>query len=90
LQHRYRKHRQSLFVCLYRSDVEPTNNRSERALRPSVIHRKVTGGFRSGWGARAYAALASVIDTAELDDVHAFTAIQSLLGFPSLPLPSGP
>ena len=90
LQRRYRKHRQSLFVCLYRSDVEPTNNRSERALRPSVIHRKVTGGFRSGWGARAYAALASVIDTAELDAVHAFTAIQSLLGFPSLPLPSGP
>jgi transposase len=90
LQRRYRKHRQSLFVFLYRSDVEPTNNRSERALRPSVIHRKVSGGFRSGWGANAYAALASVIDTAELNNVHAFDAIQSLLGIPSLPLPSGP
>jgi transposase len=90
LQRRYLKHRQSLFVFLYRTDVEPTNNRSERALRPSVIHRKVTGGFRSGWGARAYAALASVIDTAELDGVHAFDAIQSLLGPPSLPLLAGP
>jgi len=90
LQRRYLKHRQCLFVFLYRSDVEPTNNRSERALRPSVIHRKVTGGFRSGWGASAYAALASVIDTAELNNVHAFGAIQSLVGFPSLPLPSGP
>jgi transposase len=90
LQHRYLKHRQSLFVCLYRSDVEPTNNRSERALRPSVIHRKVIGCFRSGWGARAYAALASVIDTAELNGVQAFDAIQSLCGLPSLPLPSGP
>jgi len=90
LQRRFRKHRHSLFVFLYRSDVEPTNNRSERALRPSVIHRKVTGGFRSAWGARAYAALASVIDTAELEGIHAFDAIQSLVGFPSLPLPSGP
>jgi transposase len=90
LQRRFLKHRHSLFVFLYRTDVEPTNNRSERALRPSVIHRKVTGGFRSGWGARAYAALASVIDTAELEGVHAFDAIQSLVGSPSLPLPSGP
>ncbi len=90
LQRRYLKHRYSLFVCLHRTDVEPTNNCSERALRHSVIPRKVIGCFRSGWGARAYAALASVIDTAELEGVHAFEAIQSLLGFPSLPLPSGP
>jgi len=76
-------------VCLHRTDVSPTNNVSERALRPSVIHRKVIGCFRSGWGAQAYAALASVIDTAELSGVHAFDAIQSLLGLPSLPLPSG-
>ncbi len=90
LQRRYQKYRDSLLVCLQRSDVSPTNNISERTLRPSVIHRKVTGGFRSGWGARAYAALASVIDTAELQGVHAFEAIQSLVGLPSLPLQSGP
>jgi transposase len=90
LQRRYQKYRDSLFVCLHRSDVSPTNNVSERALRPSVIHRKVIGCFRSGWGAQAYAALASVIDTAELSGVHAFDAIQSLLGPPSLPLLSGP
>jgi transposase len=90
LQRRYQKYRDSLFVCLHRTDVSPTNNVSERALRPSVIHRKVIGCFRSGWGAQAYAALASVIDTAELSGVHAFDAIQSLLGLPSLPLPSGP
>lgn len=90
LQRRYQKHRDCLFVCLHRQDVSPTNNVSERALRPSVIHRKVIGCFRSGWGARAYAALASVIDTAELQGVHAFDAIQNLVGLPSLPLPSGP
>jgi transposase len=88
LQRRYQKHRQHLFVFLYRNDVSPTNNVSERALRPSVIHRKVTGGFRSQWGADAYAALASVIDTAALIGVNAFDALQSLIGKPALPLPS--
>lgn len=88
LQRRYLKHRQKLFVFLYRTDVDPTNNVAERALRPSVIHRKVTGCFRSEWGAKAFAALASVIDTAELSGVRAFDAIQSLFGSPSLPLPA--
>jgi transposase len=89
LQHRYQKYRQGLFVFLYRTDVVPTNNVAERALRPSVIHRKVTGGFRSEWGAKTYAALASVIDTAELSGMRAFDAIQSLFGPPALPVPTG-
>jgi len=89
LQRRYLKYRQCLFVFLYRSDVPPTNNLSERALRPSVIHRKVMGCFRSDWGAQAYAALESVIDTAALSGIHAFQAIQVLMGHPSLPLPQG-
>jgi transposase len=89
LQRRYQKHRLSLFVFLYRRDVSPTNNVSERALRPAVIHRKVIGCFRSSWGSQAYAALASVIDTAELKGIHAFDAIHSLVGRPSLPLPVG-
>ena len=90
LQKRYRKHREHLFVFLYRSDVPPTNNVSEQALRTAVVHRKVTGGFRSQWGADAYAAIASVIDTAALHGVNAFDAIQELVGKPSLPLPVSP
>jgi transposase len=86
LLRRYQKHRNSLFVFLQRTDVEPTNNCSERNLRPSVIHRKVIGCFRSGWGARTYAALASVIDTAALKSTPPFVAIQALFGPPTLPL----
>jgi transposase len=88
LMKRYHKYRDCLFVFLHRTDVSPTNNVSERNLRPSVIHRKVIGCFRSGWGARAYAAIASVIDTAALNGVHSFDAIQNLFGIPSLPLPT--
>ncbi len=90
LQKRYLKHRNYLFVFLYRDDVPPTNNVSEQGLRPSTIHRKVIGCFRSQWGADAYAALASVIDTAALKGINAFDAIQCLLGKPSLPLPPIP
>ena len=89
LKERYQNQRQSLLVFLHRTDVEPTNNRSERALRHSVVHRKILRGFRSNWGAQAFAALASVVDTAELNGIHAFTAIQSLFPHPALPLPSG-
>jgi transposase len=84
---RYCKHRASLLVFLHRTDVEPTNNVSERAVRPSVIHTKVSGGFRSEWGANAYAALCSVIDTARQRGTMAFAAVQALMGTPALPLP---
>ena len=88
LQHRYQKYRASLWVFLQRPDVEPTNNVSERHLRPSVIHRKVIGCFRSEWGAHTYAALASVIGTAALSGRNAFQAILPLCGLPALPLPA--
>ena len=87
LQRRYQLYRQGLFVFLYRTDVEPTNNVAERALRHSVIHRKVMGSFRSHWGSQAFAALASVIDTAQLSGVSAFDAILALFDPPALPLP---
>jgi transposase len=87
IQRRYLKYRSCLFVFLYRTDVEPTNNVAERALRHSVVHRKVTNGFRSLWGTKTYAALASVVDTAELAGIRAFDAIHYLFGPPSLPLP---
>ena len=45
------KCRDELFVFVTRRDVPPTNNVSEQRLRPSVIFRKVTNGFRSAWGA---------------------------------------
>ena len=46
--------------------VEPTNNGSERLLRPSVDQRKMTNGFRAMWAAEGKAAIRTVIDTARL------------------------
>ena len=73
------KCRDKLFVFVTRRDVPPTSNTSERRLRPSVIFRKVTNGFRSAWGATAYAAICSVIETGMLRGKTAFAAIRICL-----------
>lgn len=86
LQKRYRRHREHLFVFLHDPDVPPDNNACERALRPSVIHRQVTNGFRSEWGAHAYAALATVIETAKLHQHNVFDTLVNLMGPPVLPV----
>jgi len=70
-----RQCRGDLFVFITHRDVPATNNECERALRPSVIFRKVTGGFRSQWGARTYADALSVIATGRL---HGRSALQAL------------
>jgi transposase len=85
LQKRYRRHREHLFVFLHCPDVPPDNNACERVLRPSVIHRKVTNGFRSEWGAHAYAALATVIETTKLHNRNVFDTLVNLMGPPVLP-----
>src|SRR5262245_36310939 len=85
LWERYRLHREHLLVFLHFPGVPPDNNACERALRPSVIHRKVTNGFRSAWGAHAYAALATIIETAKLQGHAVFDALLDLMGPPVLP-----
>ncbi|MFQ5830920.1 MAG: IS66 family transposase [Candidatus Methylomirabilia bacterium] len=79
LQKRYRKHRDALFTFLYRADVPADNNACERALRKSVVHRKVSGGFRSDWGASAFATMATVIETAAKRGQDALWVLTSLL-----------
>lgn len=85
---RFREHRDSVFVFLYDATVPPTNNASEQALRPSVVHRKVTGGFRSDWGAEAHAILATVLDTARKSGDDLLATLHAALGPPAA-LPSG-
>jgi transposase len=85
LLYRFRKYRAGLLHFLYDERVPFHNSACERALRPSVIHRKVTGGFRSPWGAETYAALASVIDTAKVQGRAVFQCLVDLMGKPILP-----
>lgn len=83
LRRRIARDREHLFVFITDRAVPATNNISERALRPSVIFRKVTNGFRSEWGAQTYAAFRSVVSTAKannrsvLDDLRRVLATAS-------------
>ncbi len=85
LQTRYQVHRRGLLTFLHHLDVPPTNNASERSLRPSVVHRKVTGGFRSEAAAHGYAALRTVADTARKRGQDVFGLLVRTAG-PTLPL----
>ena len=71
--------RDKLLVFLTRRDVEPTNNVSERGLRPSVIFRKVTNGFRSVWGAKVYADLCSIVGTGRLAGRSPLASIRAVI-----------
>jgi len=66
---------QLLTFCDFAGKVDATNNVSERALRPSVIQRKVTNGYRAKWAADAEAALRSTVDTARLSGRNPFSTI---------------
>lgn len=78
LKRRYKSHRCNSFVknllekkdCLFQfvknPDVEGTNNRCERAIRHSVIARKISGGNRSEKGAKTYERLISVYHTMKI------------------------
>ena len=88
LQRIIKRFRQSLFVFLTDREVSPTNNGSEQALRPCVIFRKVTNGFRSLWGADLYADVRSVLETARRRGIPILRAIRITLE--AAPLPAGP
>ena len=79
LRRRYGKLRSHLFTFLDHPEVPADNNGSERELRPTATYRKVTGGFRSDWGADLFDGVRSVIGTAERRGVSAYQAIQQTL-----------
>src|SRR4051812_39723705 len=79
LRKRYGLLREHLFTFLDHPEVTADNNASERDLRHTATYRKVTGGFRSDWGADLFAAVRSVIGTAARRGVNAYQAIRDTL-----------
>lgn len=84
LRQRYAAIRGHLFTFLDHPEVAPDNNGSERELRPTATYRKVTGGFRSDWGAELFAGIKSVVGTAARRGLDPFTAIRAVLNGTSI------
>ena len=67
LQAKLRRARDQLLIFADRpGEVAATNNACERDLRPSVIQRKVTNGYRAMWAAKGEADVRTVVDSARL------------------------
>jgi transposase len=63
---RLRREKDMLFTFLEEKDVDWNNNRAERAIRPSVVIRKITYGNQSTNGADVHKVLMSVTETCKL------------------------
>jgi transposase len=67
LQAKLRRARDQLLTfAAWGGQVAATNNACERHLRPAVIQRKVTNGYRAAWAAEGEADIRTVVDTARL------------------------
>lgn len=71
--------RTKFFVFMTDRRAPATNNVSEREIRPSVVFRKVTNGFRSEWGAQIHAGYRSVTGTARIKGQTPLEAVRSLV-----------
>lgn len=84
----------TLRTFLYEEGVEPTNNLAERALRPLVVFRKLSGGNQSDRGTRFTERLFTVVCTLKQNAKNVYTFLTQTFqahpgnGPPPLPLPS--
>jgi len=79
LAKRMRKYRKELTAFLWDKDLNGTNNAAERAIRPAVVARKISGGSRSKNGADAWARLASLLRTASQQGKNLLETVKAML-----------
>lgn len=76
-----------VLLFLQRPEIEPTNNRAERGLRPAVISRKVSHCSKNERGAAIYEAMKSVTATLSLRGHSVRTGLAQLLKGCPIPAP---
>lgn len=84
---------EAIWTVLEFPELPLTNNIAERALRHWVIARKISYGTRTRQGSRAFALLASVIDTCRQRGILPWPYLAEVIaarraGYPTPPLPS--
>jgi len=67
------------FTFVLRSDVEPTNNRAERALREHVVQRKIIGTLRNEKGTSIHERIMTVLTTWAQQGLNSFQMLRSKL-----------
>jgi transposase len=80
---RLRREKEMLFTFLQEDGVDWNNNAAERALRSSVVIRKITYGSQSDEGAHAHAVLMSIRETCGLRKENFFDYAMGYLNRPT-------
>ena len=75
----FKKARDKIFTFLLYPNVPPDNNASERAIRNIKVKMKVSGQFKSLQGAKDYATLRSIVDTARKREMNEFETIRNIV-----------
>ncbi len=83
-------HRERLWTFVDVAGVEPTNNASERALRPAVIWRKLSFGTQSASGSRFVETILTVVETCHRRKRNSFEYLTAAVSahFRGQPAPS--
>jgi len=83
-------HRDWLWTFLDLEGIEPTNNVSERALRPAVIWRKLSFGTQSTKGSRFVETILTVVETCHRQSRNSFEYLTAAMQahFEGQPAPS--
>ena len=74
----FTKAKDKIFTFLLDKDIPPDNNGSERSIRNIKVKQKVSGQFKSPDGAKNYANIRSIIDTARKRTINEFNALVSI------------
>src|SRR4030043_329014 len=78
LQKRFRNHQEKILYFMNDPDIPWHNNSSERAIRNSKLHQKISGCFRSEIGARRRTVALSIIETCKKRKLHILTSLQQI------------
>ena len=82
LAKRLLRHQGELFTFLTAPGVDPDNNAAERAVRPLVVARKISGGSRSAQGTTTHMTLASLVQTWLAQGRNPLCEVQRLFSSP--------
>ena len=67
------------FTCILHPEIEPTNNRAERGLRPWVVLRKIIGCLRTDQGQRTTEIMMSLFTTWDLQKINPYEQLKTIL-----------